>query len=531
MSPLVRAGALLTFVAVSVGVATAQAQSVDARVRELNRQAMDAYHDLEIERAEALLLEARDLGERQGASAQPLALTFLNMGVIAIGVHADNGRGLELFEEALRKHPTIRLDPMTSTPQIESVFTLALKRAKPGEPGATTPAVVPLLHQRPVEALAHTPLALFVEPPRDVDVVRVSVSYRRQGEDEFTERSLSRIRRAKGYGIELPCESADGTGVEYYIEAMGPKGATVARAGSADEPLVVPVVDERTVPAPSLPGRKPPATCKVEPPCDPETGCACSDANPCGRGQRCVEGVCEAAPQKGLLRRGGRFFGSVGIAIGSARVKQGSIAASTPPNHPALVDSASAGDPNDYRPSGLYGGYVDNPDNTYDFGTGTGTLNPRPYCDASSGEFCVNLAGSSMVPVFGAVVSGGYWLLEDLAVTASLRLAFRADAGPLKRALITAGAQYRVFHARDRYVPEIAVGGGIGVGQIQIPVNQLSGQVEPMVRSGLGELHVVVPVRFFIVDDVAVEILPMLHMMFPYTTIVPELVVGGHVAF
>jgi hypothetical protein len=530
MSRIIRAG-VLTLLAVWLGGATARAQSVDARVRELNRDAMDAYHNLDIERAEELLVEARELGERQGASAQPLALTYLNLGVIAIGVHADNGRGLELFEDALRKHPTIRLDPMTSTPQIESVFTLALKRAKPSEPGAPAPAVVPLLHQPPIEALEHTPLAIFVEPPRDVDIVRVSVFYRRQGEEALTERSLSRIRRAKGYGVELPCELADGTGVEYFIEAMGPKGSTVARAGSADEPLVVPVVSERTVPAPALPGRKPPATCKVEPPCDPEEGCVCSDANPCGRGKRCVEGVCEAAPAKGLLRRGGRFFGAVGIAFGSARVTQGSVAASTPPNHPALVDLSSAGDPNEYRPNGTYGGYVDNPDNTYDYGTGMGTLNPRPYCDASSGEFCVNLAGSSMVPVFGAVFSGGYWLLDDLAITGSLRLGFRADAGPLKRALITAGAQYRVFHARDRYIPEIAVGGGIGVGQIQIPANQQPGQVEPMARSGLGEIHVVVPVRFFIIDDVAVEILPTFHVMFPYTTIVPELVVGGHVAF
>jgi hypothetical protein len=508
--------------AVLTWAAAAGAQPIDERVRELNREAMNSYHDLEIERAEELLQFAREIGESEGASPQPLALTYLNLGIIAIGVHSDNGLGLELFERALRAHPSIRLDPMTATPQIEGVFALALRSATPSEPEGEAARVVPLLHQTPVEALRHTPLALFVEAPASVDVVRVAVRFRRRGEGELEERALSRIRRANGYGIELPCEIIDGEAVEYFIEAMGPKGLTVARAGSASEPLVVPVVDVLSVPVPALPRRKAPVTCKA-PPCDADESCVCRDSSDCRRDERCVAGQCEPAPSKGLLRRGGRFFGAVGIAIGSARVTQGAIAASTPPGHPALVGPAEAGPIADYQAAGIYGGYVEN--------AATGSVNPAPYCDAPEGEFCVALAGAAMVPVFGAVFSGGFWLLDDLAITGSFRLAFRSDGGPMQRALITAGAQYRVLHAREGFIPEVAVGGGLGVGQIQIPTNQQEGQVEPMARTGLGEVHVLVPVRFFVIDDLAVEILPTFRVMFPHTTIVPEVTIGGHFVF
>ena len=103
----------------------ASAQGAMQQVLDLNRQAMDQYMNLELEQAQSLLERALSVAQRGNVSGAPLARTYLNLGVVAIGGFADNGRGLNYFVQALEADGGIQLDPLTSTPEIQTVFQLA----------------------------------------------------------------------------------------------------------------------------------------------------------------------------------------------------------------------------------------------------------------------------------------------------------------------------------------------------------------------------------------------------------------------
>lgn len=114
----------------------AQAQSVDEQVAALNQQAMDAYNQLEVDRAAGLLDQALQL-----ASASPLALkmTYMNLAVVHIDGLQNNGPGGEYLVAALCVDPNLQLDPLTSTPNIQAAYTWAQEQIAGGACGTETP--------------------------------------------------------------------------------------------------------------------------------------------------------------------------------------------------------------------------------------------------------------------------------------------------------------------------------------------------------------------------------------------------------
>ncbi len=117
MRPRLRAGWAFGLAMLSV-VSTAFADANQNRVRQLDTQAMQAYAELEIDRANQLLEQARQLAERSGIHGNDLARIHLHLGIVAIGGSQDRAAGLEAFRRALAEDPSIELERENRTPEI-----------------------------------------------------------------------------------------------------------------------------------------------------------------------------------------------------------------------------------------------------------------------------------------------------------------------------------------------------------------------------------------------------------------------------
>ena len=90
-------GALVLASALPAGAQPAQRDQVAA----LNIRAMNEYGNFEFDRAQELLEEALALCQRHRITDTPLARTYMNLAIVAIGARQDTGAGLDLFVQAL----------------------------------------------------------------------------------------------------------------------------------------------------------------------------------------------------------------------------------------------------------------------------------------------------------------------------------------------------------------------------------------------------------------------------------------------
>lgn len=273
--------------------APASAQRAMQQVLDLNRQAMEAYNNLEIEQASSLLQQALDAATRGHVTGSPLARTYVNLGIVAIAGMGDNGGGLNYFVQAIQADGNVSLDPLLSTPDISLIWTQA--RARAGSGGTTTVVTPPpvdtppssggvgdLVHSPVPEQLRQTPVPVYLEVPGRP--AHVYVYYRGHGMRDFQRGEMEAMGR--GYGFEIPCEDVFEPEVAYYIVAFDSSGSPNGFAGSQSTPITVPIVATRTTSEPALPGRAPPTQCtSMEEECPP--GMPCASAGSAGLGDSC----------------------------------------------------------------------------------------------------------------------------------------------------------------------------------------------------------------------------------------------------
>lgn len=120
--------ALLGFL--STAPAAFAQQSAEQIVLDLNHSAMEAYNNMDINRAGSLLEEALGVAAQNGVSRPLLAQTNMNLAVVYVGGLGDNDGGVRYFADALCADPNVQLDPLTSTPDIQSVFQVAVARVQ-----------------------------------------------------------------------------------------------------------------------------------------------------------------------------------------------------------------------------------------------------------------------------------------------------------------------------------------------------------------------------------------------------------------
>lgn len=249
------------------------------QVLDLNRQAMEAYNNLEIEQAQALLQQALDAATRGRVTGSPLARTYVNLGIVAIAGMGDNAAGLDYFVHALQADGSVALDPLLSTPDISLIWTQAHAHSggtttvitPPPDPGGGGGPVGDLTHVPVPEQLRATPVPVYVEVPGRP--AHVYLYYRGHGMRDFERAQMDHVGR--GYGYEIPCGDVFEPEVNYYIAVFDASGSPISFAGSQSSPISVAIVATRSTSAPALPGRAPPTQCtSMEEECPPDLpGC------------------------------------------------------------------------------------------------------------------------------------------------------------------------------------------------------------------------------------------------------------------
>lgn len=395
------AALLLSLVLASLAPSAASAQRPLQQVLDLNRQAMEAYNNLEIEQAQTLLQQALDTATRGHVTGSPLARTYVNLGIVAIAGLGDNGAGLNYFVQALQADGSVALDPLLSTPDIQLIWTQAHARAGSGTgtgtgpvqveppPDDTPPAgggpVGDLVHQPVQEQLRQTPVPVYVEVPGRP--AHVYLYYRGHGMRDFERAEMERVGR--GFGYEIPCTDVFEPEVNYYIAVFDASGSPISFAGSQTSPISVPIVATRSTSAPALPGRAPPTQCSDEecPPNLPgchgtssggtrQLGDSCHADSECASGN-CDEDLCAVGEDDGDEGGGGgteapRFFARVSAGLGASYVTGG-----MPTDRNVCNEDAGAGEVGDCGavenpqavPASEYNQFV-----TYDRYPGAGTV-------------------------------------------------------------------------------------------------------------------------------------------------------------
>ena len=505
MRPRLRAGWAFGLAMLSV-VSTAFADANQNRVRQLDTQAMQAYAELEIDRANQLLEQARQLAERSGIHGNDLARIHLHLGIVAIGGSQDRAAGLEAFRRALAEDPSIELERENRTPEIVTVFENARSSAPAATPpprgGSAVPTSGPLLHTPPEQQLVRTPVPVFVEIPEGERVSRMVIRYRGAAMRQFREMAMSPL--VEGFGAELPCEDVVAPSIAYYALAFAPNGNVVGRLGSEDRPVEVPIVTRRSRPAPALPGRAPPESCAAVA-CAPGTpGCGDAVAEEPEAPPPAAAPAGESAP---------RFYVQAGIGVGAGYAADGMTAASLPSVSPPPVD------PQTNLPT------VD--DSFYASG--------KNGCGAPAGEYCVRVTTNGFLPIYAPRLYIGYWVSEKVGISVGMRYQIAAGPGTLSHFLLQFRLHYQFvapppsgFHA-NMYL-------AMSTGQVQLrpsqePTNPGESIDRPWIKTGLGGTELGAVVGYRLNRHLGLYVNPELYVLYRDFSMGAELIFGADVAF
>jgi hypothetical protein len=136
-----------------------------AKMKDMNRQAIDDYAAEDYESAQLGLREAIALGQRAGLSREPfMARLFVNLGAVYISGLKDTKRGTRALQAALEIDPDIKPTDTMVTPELRELFS-RLQPAAPraGSTGsanvASTPPPAPPPTSKPAEPPTATPPA------------------------------------------------------------------------------------------------------------------------------------------------------------------------------------------------------------------------------------------------------------------------------------------------------------------------------------------------------------------------------------
>ena len=260
-----RYAVLLTVFATAVAWglrADAQVQDPVQGVVELNKKALAAYANLDVEEAAKLLKQALELCGTQQLVNHPIAArTHVHLGVVYVVGLKQRDQGIEEFKKALRIDSTIKVTKSMINPEVQSAFAEAsmdVSEGAEGAPGATqpeAPAAQPAQPEPPAQpaapaesAIVHTPvtagapgqpITIKAQVPASLGAERVALAYRPEGASDFVTREMDPSESGEWYQSQIPPEATSGASVAYYILAQNGDGQLLAQNGTAAEPHVV----------------------------------------------------------------------------------------------------------------------------------------------------------------------------------------------------------------------------------------------------------------------------------------------------
>jgi hypothetical protein len=323
-------GVVLVAVTVMLASSSALAQSnpeASQKVVDLVKSAMDAYGNLDLENATNSLEEA--LGFAPDLDKTTLARLYIAYGTIRVGGSGDNPGGQHDFVTALCLDETVNIDPLMSSPDIDTVFAAAKQEATPDncqqvlgtivlpadmklgpikgkvvDPGVPAcGAFTPLDAQK---QRYEVPVYLDVDPMMRSRIAKIVLKFSFDGSPDF--RDLAFGPAGMGYGAEITCDEGqirvyDPTSISFYIEGYDHLGNLICGHASAQGPYMT-VMSPDVPPAQAVTGLALPKECAPCPPWDqtcgqtvkPKEGDMCDAQGACAEGLVCGEaGICEAA--------------------------------------------------------------------------------------------------------------------------------------------------------------------------------------------------------------------------------------------
>jgi hypothetical protein len=594
-------GALLgTTLLPAVGSAQKNPEEV---VTKLNSDALDAFNALDINKAGAMLEEALRVAAAGGVSPGLLARTNMNMGIIYVSGLSDHEGALPFFLAAVCTDPSIQLDPLTSTPEVQSVYSVAVQKAQAGgcPQGGAQPAVPiapvrpppdqAIIHHPPVEQLTQTPLPLYAEVHALAGAKKIFVFYKGAGMEQW--KQVPMYQYQSGFAYQLSCNDVWEPKVSYYIEAQDDAGAVVGVAGSAAQPIEVPVVAARTQAEPALPQAASPKSCAASE-CPPGVkGCAksgtaaigdaCESDGECQSGLACNEddNVCMLAgagstevpeydedtggfegfeePDTGEPKR---WFVQLGFAAGFSYLTSGMEADRPAPRDrvfliregttarfvdPVAMPTASqlvfaepmlGLDP-------FLTAWVPDADSADGQGPLTGeceadgtATGPMEYAASGANpdalfpsSYCVRVKSAGFVPQVALRANVGYFITERFAASGLFRFQFSSGEGTLAGILLGARAEYLLTQPRAKGLT-ISGFGGLTFGQIQVqPPAEGNTDEAPWAVTGPLGVHVGSTVRYRFMPNFGVFGAPELDVQLPAFLFHIDTTLGVEAAF
>lgn len=457
-----------------------RAQTNPQQLAEINRQAMEAYTNLDVEQARAALEKAVQKAEKANVRGPALARTLANLAVVFVGGLGDEAGAVALFERALKEDPKVEPDPIVATPEVMAAFNAAKARvgksAAPeprrgsGPRRAATPSFEGNLDHTPApEQLSQTAVPVFVRKSPDLDISKIKLSYRSLGMKK--PKTVELAESDDGFTFLIPCTDVFEPTVEYFIIAVDGRGKTVGHAGSSANPIAVPIVRTRSQPAPSLPGQLPPAQCGADDECPPGMpGCrsghagmgdTCSVDNDCKSGLVCDDNFCvsgERSDEESSSRKSSvkRFFVDLNFGVGATRINPGRAPDRKPPIGTIDTQSRNENDVLDLDKAEqllINRGFDCRADQTED----NGLL-------LSNCTVAVKRKGMVAVPIVN--VAAGYFITPKLALGITGRFQLARGEGPLAGILLGVRADY-LFLVPQPTGLRVGLLAGFTVGQMQ----------------------------------------------------------------
>jgi hypothetical protein len=241
--------------------AEAQDSEPVQKVVELNKKALAAFADLNLDEAIKLLKEALEVCQTQQLEKHPAAArTHVHLGAVYVAGLRQRDNGMEEFKKALRIDPNIKITKTLLNPEVQSAFTEASmdvseENAGPGSaPAAATPAPPPpapppaqptasddgaILHTPATEGVVGQPIPIRAQVPASLGAERVVLAYRPDGVTNFFKREMERVQDGDWYQTEIPAEATNGASIAYYILAQDAQGLPVGHNRTETQPHIV----------------------------------------------------------------------------------------------------------------------------------------------------------------------------------------------------------------------------------------------------------------------------------------------------
>jgi tetratricopeptide (TPR) repeat protein len=261
--PLLRCAALFLLVTASLIGAPARAQdpAVLQKVTDLNKKAVEAYDNLDMEEAAKYLRQALELCAAEGLNNHKAkARTHIHLGIVMVAGLKQRDRGIQQFKRALEIDPTIKPTKSLLNPEIQAAFDEAAKDMgtavagtdvpKPAEttkpPEATPPPETPapraavkgIVHSPVTDARPGTTITIKAQVEGAMGQDKIILAYRPDGATDFLARDMEKDQRG-WYVARIPQPATLGSVVSYYIEARNRAGAALANSGTSAEPHVI----------------------------------------------------------------------------------------------------------------------------------------------------------------------------------------------------------------------------------------------------------------------------------------------------